>query len=120
MSQNCMLYVARFSRPNKSHENQLTVLRRFARQVEQHLEQLQKGAAPPRHNRQSRVDESSQGASQVYVPGASASSSAVPLSSVQMPTPQTVSPPPIPTPKDEDILAERECFFDFYSCTSPD
>ena len=30
----------------QSHEKQLTVLRRFARQVEQHLEQLQKGAAP--------------------------------------------------------------------------
>ena len=29
------------------HDNQLTVLRRFARQVEHHLEQLQKGAAPP-------------------------------------------------------------------------
>ena len=76
-----------------------TVLRRFARQVEQHLEQLQKGAAPPRHNRQLHAHESRQGASQVYVPGASASSSAVPLSSVQMPTPPTVSPPPIPTPK---------------------
>ena len=85
----------------QSHENQLTVLRRFARQVEQHLEHPQKGAAPPRHNRQVRADESRQGASQVYVPGASASSSAVPLSSVQMPTPPTVSPPPIPTPKDE-------------------
>ena len=39
--------------------------------------------------------------SQVYVPGASASSSAIPSSSVQMPTPPTVSPPPIPTPKDK-------------------
>ena len=36
----------------QSHEKQLTVLRRFARQVEQHLEQLHKGATPPRHNRQ--------------------------------------------------------------------
>ena len=91
----------------QSHEKQLTVLRRFARQVEQHLEQLQKGAAPPRHNRQLQVDESRQGAPQVYVPGASASSSAVPLSSVQMPTPPTVSPPPIPTPKDE-ISSQKE------------
>ena len=45
----------------QSHENQLIVLRRFARQVEQHLEQLQKGAAPPRYNRQPRVDESRPG-----------------------------------------------------------
>ena len=91
----------------QSHESQLTVLRRFARQVEHHLEQLQKGAAPPGYNRQLRVDESRQGASQVYVPGASASSSAVPLSSVQMPTPPTVSPPPIPTPKDE-VSSQKE------------
>ena len=91
----------------QSHEKQLTVLRRFARQVEQHLEQLHKGAAPPRHNRQLQVDESGQGVPQVYVPGASASSSAVPLSSTQMPTPPTVSPPPIPTPKDE-ISSQKE------------
>ena len=91
----------------QSHESQLTVLRRFARQVEHHLEQLQKGAAPPGYNRQLRVDESRQGASQVYMPGASASSSAVPLSSVQMPTPPTVSPPPIPTPKDE-VSSQKE------------
>ena len=85
----------------QSHEKQLTVLRRFAKQVEQHLEQLHKGASPPRHNRQLQVDESEQGVPQVYVPGASASSSAVPSTSVQMPTPPTVSPPPIPTPKDQ-------------------
>ena len=85
----------------QSHEKQLTVLRRFARQVEQHLEQLHKGATPPRHNRQLQVDESGQGVPQVYVPGASASSSAIPSSSIQMPTPPMVSPLPIPTPKDE-------------------
>ena len=85
----------------QSHEKQLTVLRRFARQVEQHLEQRHKGATPPRHNRQLQVDESGQGVPQVCVPGASASSSAIPSSSTQMPAPPTVSPPPIPTPKDE-------------------
>ena len=31
----------------QSHEKQLTVLRRFAKQVERHLEQLHKGASPP-------------------------------------------------------------------------
>ena len=75
--------------------------------IEQHQEQLHKGATPPRHNRQPQVDESEQGVPQVYVPGASASSSAVPLSSVQMPTPPAVSPPPIPTPKDE-ISSQKE------------
>ena len=57
----------------QSHEKQLTMLRRFSKQVEQHLEQMNKGALPPRHHRQQTVDESSQGVSQTYVPGASAS-----------------------------------------------
>ena len=34
----------------QSHEKHLTTLRCFSRQVEQHLEHLQKGALPPRHS----------------------------------------------------------------------
>ena len=56
---------------------------------------------PPRQYRQQTVDDSHQGVSQTYVPGASASSSAVPSISVQMPTPPTVLPPPVPIPKDQ-------------------
>ena len=85
----------------RSHERQLGVLRSFSKQVEQHLEQLSKGALPPRQCRQPAVDDSSQGVPQTYVPGASVSSSAVPSISVQMLTPPTVSPPPIPTSKDQ-------------------
>ena len=85
----------------QSHEKHLAALRRFSKLVEQHLEQISKGALPPRYHRQPVADESSQGASQTYVPGASASSSAVPLTSIQMPTPPTVSPPPIPPSKDQ-------------------
>ena len=91
----------------QSHEKQLTTLRRFARQVEQHLEQLHRGATPPRHTRQQQVDESGQGVLQTYVPGASASSSAIPSSSIQMPIPPTVSPPPIPIPRDE-LSSQKE------------
>ena len=39
----------------QSHEKQLTVLRSFARQVEQYLERTSKGAIPPKHNRQPNV-----------------------------------------------------------------
>ena len=84
----------------QSHEKQLTVLRRFAKQVEQHFEQLDKGASPPKHHRQ-QVDDSEQGVPLAYVPGASASSSTVPSTSVQVLAPPTVSPPPIPNPKDQ-------------------
>ena len=84
-----------------SHEKQLVALRRFSKQVEQHFEQISKGALPPRHYRQQEPDESHQGVPQTYVSGASASSSAIPSTSVQMPTPPTVSPPPIPTSKDQ-------------------
>ena len=85
----------------RSHERQLVVLRSFSKQVEQHLEQLSKGALPPRHCRQPTVDDSTHGVSQTFVPGASASSSAVPSIPEQMLTPPTVSPPPIPTSKDQ-------------------
>ena len=85
----------------QSHEKQLGALRRFSKQVEQHLEQISKGALPPKHGRQSIVDDGYQGVSQTYVPGASASSSAIPTVSMQMPTPPVVSPPPIPVPKDQ-------------------
>ena len=77
------------------------MLRRFSKQVEQHLEQMSKGALPPRYSRQPVADESNQGVPQTYVSGASASSSAVPSASIQMPTPPTVSPPPIPPSKDQ-------------------
>ena len=96
----CELF-EKIQQAQQSHEKQLGVLRRFSKQVEQHLEQISKGALPPRHYRQQTADGSHQGVSQPYVPGASASSSAVPSTSVQMPTPPTVSRPPIPTPKDQ-------------------
>ena len=85
----------------QTHEKHLVVLRRFSKQVEQHLEQISRGALPPRTHRQHVTDGSDQGVSQTYVPGASASSSAVPIASIQMPTPPTVSPPPIPSSKDQ-------------------
>ena len=85
----------------QSHEKQLGALRRFSKHVEQHLEQISKGALPPKHGRQPMVDDSHQGVSQTYVPGASASSSAIPTVTIQVPTPPVVSPPPIPVPKDQ-------------------
>ena len=85
----------------QSHEKHLAALRRFSKQVELHLEQISKGALPPRYHRQPVADENNQGVPQAYVPGASASSSAVPSTSIQMPTPPTVSPPPIPPSKDQ-------------------
>ena len=85
----------------QSHEKQLTLLRRFSKQVEQHLEQIHKGASPPKHSRPQATDDNSQGASQTYVPGASASSSAVPLTHIQIPLPPTVSPPPVPSSRDQ-------------------
>ena len=103
----------------QSHEKQLTVLRRFSKQVEQHLEQTHKGASPPRHYRQQTVDDSTQGVSQTYVPGASASSSAIPSTSVQMPTPPTVSPPPIPTPKDQLSSQPQACSSSLHSQQRP-
>ena len=51
----------------QSHEKQLTNLRRFSKQVEQHLEYIHNGALPPRHHRQQVVDESNQGVSQAYM-----------------------------------------------------
>ena len=95
----------------QSHDKQLTVLRRFAKQVEQHLEQLHRGASPPKHHRQQLVDESEQGVSLAYVPGASASSSAVPSTSVQMPTPPTYGVTTSDSnPKGSVILTETDFF----------
>ena len=85
----------------QSHEKQLGALRRFARHVEQHLEQISDGALPPKQGRQPLIDNSCQGVSQTYVPGASASSSAIPTVTIQVPTPPIVSPPPIPVSKDQ-------------------
>ena len=85
----------------QSHEKQLGALRRFSKSVEQHLEQIANGALPPRQFRQLSIDDSDQGVSQTYVPGASASSSTVPTATLQVPTPPVVPPPPIPTTKDQ-------------------
>ena len=90
----------KIQKAQQTHEKQLTVLRCFAKQVEQHLDQLHKGALPPKHHhRQSAVREP--GVPLAYVPGASASSSPALSTSVQMPTPPTVSPPPIPVSQDQ-------------------
>ena len=85
----------------QSHEKQLASLRRFSKSVEQHLEQIANGALPPRQFRQISADERCQGVPQTYVPGASASSSAVPTITLQAPTPPEVPPPPIPIVKDQ-------------------
>ena len=85
----------------QSHEKHLNALRRFSKHVEQHLEQIANGALPPRRSRQTSIDDSCQGVSQTYVPGTSASSSAVPTITLQVPTPPVVPPPPIPTVKDQ-------------------
>ena len=84
-----------------SNEKHLAALRKFAKHVEQHLEQIAKGASPPKATHQSVVNVSDQGVSQTYVPGASASSLAIPVASIQIPTPPTVTPPPIPPPRDQ-------------------
>ena len=91
----------KIQRAQQSHEKQLSALRRFSKQVEQHLEQIANGALPPRQTRQTLIDDSYQGVSQTYVPGASASSSAVPTVTLQVPTPPVVPPPPIPVTKDQ-------------------
>ena len=71
----------------QSHEKQLSALRRFARHVEQHLEQISNGVLPPKQGRQPLIDDIHRGVSQTYVPGASASSSAIPTVTIQVPTP---------------------------------
>ena len=91
----------KIQRAQQSHEKQLSALRRFSKHVEQHLEQVANGALPPRQSRQIPTDDSHQGVAQTYVPGASASSSAVPTVTLQVPTPPVVSPPPIPVVKDQ-------------------
>ena len=85
----------------QSHEKQLGALRRFSKHVEQHLEQIANGASPPRQSRQLLFDDGHQGVSQTYVQGASASSSAIPTVTIQVPTPPMVSPPAVPVPKDQ-------------------
>ena len=92
--------LGKIQKAQQTHEKQLTVLRCFAKQVEQHLEQLHKGALPPKHHRR-QPDVSEHGVPLAYVPGASASSSTVLSTSVQMPIQPTVSPPPIPISKDQ-------------------
>ena len=99
----------------RAHEKQLVVLRCFSKHVEQHLEQLNKGAIPPEQYRQHTRNDGTQGMPQTYESGASASSSAVPLTLTQMSVPPTVSPPPIPTSR----VGSRPCpvkspFFEIY------
>ena len=93
--------VEKIQQAQQSHEKQLSALRRFSRHVEQHLEQIANGALPPKQGRQPLIDDSHQGMSQTHVPGASASSSAIPTVTIQVPTPPIVSPPPIPVSKDQ-------------------
>ena len=76
----------------QSHEKQLGALRRFSRQVEQHLEQISNGALPPKQSHQPLSDDGYRGVPQTYVPGASASSSATPTVTIQVPTPPIVPP----------------------------
>ena len=82
-------------------------MRGFARQVEQFLDRLSKGATAPRDSRETPVLE--RGSASVpleYVPGASASSSARPPLHLQTPKPPTVPPPPIPK-DDAPLLREN-------------
>ena len=82
----------------KAQERQLAGLRSFARRVEQFLTQMRPGAVAPRDSQEIptlRRGEPSE--SLGYVPGASASSSAMSTSLLQTPTPPTVPAPPIPT-----------------------
>ena len=72
-------------------------MRRFAREVESHLEQLHRGATPPGHTSQLRAASREQGVPQTYVPGAPASSSTISSVQTHIPAPPIVSPPPIPT-----------------------
>ena len=71
----------------KSQEKQISGLRNFARRVEQFLTQLRSGAVAPREptDTQDREGESSE--SFGFVPGAPASSSSIPTSLRQSPTP---------------------------------
>ena len=81
----------------KSQEKQLSGLRSFARRVEQFLTQMKAGAVAPRESHETpmlRRGETSEPLG--YVPGASASSSAVSASLIRTPTPPTVPAPPIP------------------------
>ena len=80
----------------KFQEKQLAGLRSFARRVEQFLTQMRAGAVAPRDSQESptlRRGEVSE--SLGYVPGASASSSAMSTSLLQTPAPPTVPAPPI-------------------------
>ena len=61
----------------KSQEKQITVLRNFARQVEQYLTQMRSGAVAPRESTDNQRKEGESNESLGYVPGAPASSSAV-------------------------------------------
>ena len=86
----------------KSQEKQLPGLRSFARQEEQFLARLKAGATAPRASRETPMLE------QVYVPGASASSSATPSMPLQTPKPPTFPAPPILT---RVASVEGECHF---------
>ena len=89
-----------------TQEKRLSGLRNFARQGEQYLERMSRGAAAPKDSRQSPLlDGNRPNVSQAYVPGASVSSSATPPLHVQTPTPPTVRAPPIPR---DDVSPSRD------------
>ena len=97
----CELF-EKIQQAQQSHEKQLSALRRFSKQVEQHLEtKNRKELHPPRSYRQQSIGDGNQGVSQTYVLAL--------LREVQMFHQHlyrcrhhpTVSPPPIPFPKDQ-------------------
>ena len=93
---NLYIVCEELNKNQKSQEKQLAGLRSFARRVEQFLTQMRPGAVAPRDSQETpalRRGEPSE--SLGYVPGASASSSAVSTSLLQTPTPPTVPAPPI-------------------------
>ena len=83
----------------KSQEKQITVLRNFARQVEQYLAQMRSGAVAPMESTDNQRKEGKSNEPLGYVPGAPASSStaATPLS--QIPAPPRTPTTPVPIPK---------------------
>ena len=71
----------------KSQEKQISVLRSFARRVEQFLAQMRTGAVAPRESMDTQSKEGESSESLGYVPGAPASSSTASAPLRQSPTP---------------------------------
>ena len=83
----------------KTQEKQITVLRNFARQVEQYLAQMRSGAVAPRESTDNQRKEGKSNESLGYVPGAPASSSTVATPLSQIPAPPRTPTTPVPIPK---------------------